>query len=358
MKKRFIRATLAGATGVALATALPASAVDRRVVGAEAAAVCDRAASVTGRDAGAGTVARPFRTVNRLVGSLRPGQSGCLLGGTFVENVVVRRGGSPGRPITLRSAPGTHATLYGILDISRSANDVVIANLRLNGKNSRGRPSPQVNGDRVTFRNNEITNEHTAICLLLGPGFEEYGRAAGVVVVGNRIHDCGRLPATGHDHGIYVEGTVGARIYRNFIYDNADYGIHLYPDANGSDIAYNVIDGNGGGVIFAGERGGNEYRRSYASSNNVVRNNVISNSTARPNVESWWGGPVGTGNVLRSNCLWNTQRPNLSTTRGGFTTSGNVNAKPLFRNRARGDLRLKRGTRCARIVSPPKPRSS
>ena len=73
-------------------------------------------------------------------------------------------------------------------------------------------------------------------------------------------------PVTGHDHGIYVEGANGVRITNNLIYDNADYGIHLYPDAEGTYVARNVIDGNGGGVIFAGEDSGGEYDRSaYAS---------------------------------------------------------------------------------------------
>lgn len=332
-----------------LALALsPAAAEPRAAPAPSRAAKCNRAASTSGADEAPGTVSRPFRSVERLVRSLRAGQTGCLLGGTFQEDLVIRRGGRPGKPITLRSAPGRRATLVGVLYVSADADDVVLADLRLIGS---GRASPQVNGDRVTFRGNEITNGNRGICLLLGAGFEShYGRARNVLIDRNRIHHCGRLPATGHDHGIYVEGANGVRITNNVIHDNADYGIHLYPDAQGTYIARNIIDGNGGGVIFAGEEAGGEYERDYASSGNVVRNNVISDSRRQHNVESWWGGPVGVRNLATRNCLWNGARGNLSD-QVGFRSAANVVARPRFRNRAAGDYRLKPGTACAKILA-------
>ena len=85
----------------------------------------------------------------------------------------------------------------------------------------------------------------------------------------NRIHNCGELPATNHHHGIYVEASDGARITDNWIYDNADRGVQLFPDAQGTYVARNVIDGNGQGIIF-----------SRKSANNVVEHNVISNPVA------------------------------------------------------------------------------
>jgi parallel beta-helix repeat protein len=324
---------LAGAASLAALTASSPAAAPKRAAAPDA-RVCDLTAS------------SPARSVEQLVDRLRPGQVGCLRG-AFEEDVVIDRGGTPGRPITLRSAPGVRAKIVGVLDISSSANDVVITGLRLHG---RGRASPQVNGDRVVFRDNEITNGHRGICLLLGAGFEERPelRARNVTIDHNRIHNCGRLPAGGHDHGIYVEGTNGVRITGNVIYDNADYAVHLYPDAQGTYIARNIMDGNGGGVIFAGEKAGGEYQRDYASANNVVRNNVISNSREYHNIESWWGGPTGAGNAATRNCLWNGADGNVSE-QVGFRASRNVVARPSFRRRSRGDFRLKPGSVCARI---------
>jgi parallel beta-helix repeat protein len=340
--KRSLHASAAALTLLAIVLASSAAPT------ASAETTCTRFASTSGSNSNPGTAAAPHRTVQFLVSRLQPGETGCLRSGEFSENVSIGRGGNPGRPIVLTSAPGERATLLGTLSIGDGANDVVVAALVLNGRNSNGRPSPIVNGDRVTLRENEITNEHTAICVLLGPGFESAPeRALDPVVERNRIHDCGRLPARGHDHGIYVEGTTNARIVDNAIYDNADYGIHLYPDGDGSTIAHNVIDGNGGGLIFAGERAGGEYSNGYASDRNVVEHNVITNNSQRNNIESWWGGPVGEGNIARGNCLWNGRPANLDDSAGGFTHPDNAIVDPLYTNRAAKDFRLAPRSPCA-----------
>ena len=50
----------------------------------------------------------------------------------------------------------------------------------------------------------------------------------------NRIHDCGVLPAENHHHGIYIEASDDARVIDNWIYDNADRGVQMFPDSQGS----------------------------------------------------------------------------------------------------------------------------
>ena len=111
-----------------------------------------------------------------------------------------------------------------------------------------------------------------------------------------RIHDCGLLPANNHEHGIYLSYAESTQILDNVIFDNADRGIQLYPDAQHTVVRGNVIDGNGEGIIFSGVGG-------TASSDNVVENNVITNSRIRHDVESWYPDVVGTGNVVRNNCV-------------------------------------------------------
>jgi parallel beta-helix repeat protein len=256
-----------------------------------------------------------------------------------VENVTIRRGGRPGARITLRSAPGSRAEIDGVLYVADTANDVAIRWLTLNGKNSARVPSPQVNGDRVVFSHNRVTNGHTAICFAIGGAFEDYGRAVGTLIARNRIYRCGRLPATNHDHGIYVEGARGTRIVNNYIYENADWGIHLYPDAQGSRIVHNTLWGNGRGLIFAGESSGGEYRNSYASNNNYAAYNIIANSRRGYNVESYWGGPIGTGNLATRNCLWRGALGNIGPTIG-FRATYNRVAPPRFVSASTGNFRL------------------
>ena len=182
--------------------------------------------------------------------------------------------------------------MLGRLTSPTTANNVVVQQLDLDGRNADNLPSPTVNGDDAVFRDNDVTNRHTTICFLLGS--REYGRARGTVIERNRIHNCGELPPTNHHHGIYVEASDGARITDNWIYDNADRGVQLFPDAQRTYVARNVIDGNGQGVVFSRE-----------SANNVVENNVISNPVVRYNLEDF--ELVGRGNVARRNCLWSTR---------------------------------------------------
>ena len=174
------------------------------------------------------------------------------------------------------------------------------------------------------------------------------GRPAdGARLLDNRIHDCGRLPATNHDHGIYVVSAAKFRIAGNVIYDNADRGVQLYPDAQRGVIARNVLDGNGSGVIFGGDE-------SSASGGNRVELNVIANSRLRWNVEQSWAGEAGRGNVVRGNCVHAPDRRavygqagGIAPPGGGFLAFGNRVAAPLYVDRRAKDFRLRRQSPCA-----------
>jgi hypothetical protein len=306
---------------------------------------CDRVAATNGSDANAGTPFAPYRNAQKLADSLAVGQRGCFRSGTFsLNNVIeVRRPG-----ITLTSFPGERATLRGELKIEKGADRVTVSDLNLDGRSSYNL-GPMVFAADSAFRNLDVTNYNTGICFILGAADAAYGRAVRTVIEDSRIHNCGVLPPHNSDHGIYVEHSDGAIIRHNWIYDNADRGIQLYPDAQGTQIYGNVIDGNGEGVIFSGDAAG-------ASNNNWVRNNAISNSKVRWNVESYWDGHVGTGNVVRDNCLWATNSESYYRDRGGvmspsgYTVSGSVIADPLYVSRFWKDFRLQAGSPCASIV--------
>ena len=104
----------------------------------------------------------------------------------------------------------------------------------------------------------------------------------------NRIHGCGRTGKLAHL--IYVTHSQGAVIRNNLLVGNGGgWAVHLYPDADGTLVEGNVIDSNEGGVIFAGDGGGD------TSDRNVVRENVITNSAPtlehRRLLERRSGGP-------------------------------------------------------------------
>jgi parallel beta-helix repeat protein len=309
---------------------------------------CDKVAAPTGSDSAAGTADAPYRTAQQLADGLQAGQTGCLRAGTYDEDLRVGHGGRDGAPLTLRSYPGERARIVGRLWIARGSDYVTVASLDLSGVNPEYTlPSPTVNAYNATFVDDDVSNNHTAICFVLGSS--SYGRAKNTVIARNRIHDCGVLPAANHDHGIYVAEADDTKILGNVIYDNADRGVQLYPDAQRTVIQGNIIDGNGVGVIFSGDGGA-------TSNDNDVEFNVITNSNVRNNVESWYpdGNPIGTGNVLRNNCVSGGVRDNGNGAIGdqiGFSASANLKVDPRYANRAAKDFTLPAGSACAALVA-------
>jgi parallel beta-helix repeat protein len=315
---------------------------------AAAAAPCDRIASPTGSDAAAGTEAAPFKTAQTLADALLAGQTGCLRAGTYGGGITFRRGGTAGAPLTLRPYPGEAATVQGLVWVSKTAPWVVVEGLYLNGRGI-GHPSPTINAADVTFRSNDVTNDNTGICFLLGdPASGGYGRADRAVIERNKIHNCGQLPATNYHHGIYLEATSGSRVEGNWIYDNADFGVHLYPDADRTTVRGNVIDGNGKGLTISGDSG-------WASDGNTIEGNAITDSKLRFNVEAWWpkGNPVPAGNLVAGNCLragpvdWYDNGGIDMEVDAAFTLQANSTvSNPGYADRAGKDFRLTSASSC------------
>jgi parallel beta-helix repeat protein len=228
------------------------------------------------------------------------------------------------------------ATISGFIEIADTANYVTISKLTINGSSSL-QNTVQVWGDRAKIVGNDINGGHSSSsqnCIFLG--HPSYGIAYNALIDHNRIHDCG---ASGHGHGIYAAASEYARIRKNNVYDNAGWGIQLYPDARSSQITENVIDGNGrGNIIFAGDA-------SHASSVNRVLYNILSNPVEGYNLNSYWEAPVGADNVAERNCLWPPDRDRTAS-QEGFIARRNLVANPHFVNRAHRDFRLRAASPC------------
>jgi hypothetical protein len=109
-------------------------------------------------------------------------------------------------------------------------------------------------------------------------------------------------------------------------------------------VARNVIDGGRdtvrGGIVI----GGDDDR---ASRGNVVERNVITH-TPWAGVYSYWSGGTGRGNVVRDNCMWDTE--DSVDDRGGLIVRDNAVADPRFRDRTGGDYRLGGDSRCRGVL--------
>ncbi len=313
------------------------------------AAACDRVADPFGSDAAAGTATAPFRTAQRLAMSLDPGETGCLRSGTYADEVSgtyvlnIKRSGTPGAPITIRSVPGERATLRGIVQVPNGYHDIVVEDLDIDGRRLPPNESTsiQIQAEDVTLQDNTITNQGQAICIVLGA--HGWGRAIRTVVQRNVFHDCG-APGNKLEHSVYVAEADGTLITDNIMLRSGGYGVHLYPDAHDTTVSHNVMVGGGGGVIFAGEG-------DAASSDSLVEKNVITDSLKYSAVRSFWGGTaVGTSNFARDNCVIRNKTVQVDIANQGFTPTNNIIADPGFRDPAAGDYRMAAGSPCLNVV--------
>lgn len=333
--------------GVAVATVITTIAISPLPAAAVDPAECDRVASPRGSDSrGSGSVKRPFRTPQRLIDSLRPGQTGCFRGGRYrfsLARIATRR-------ITLTSYRGENVTLHGSIKIVPPGSGSTIAGMRLNGKGGESDIGPKIYADNVVIRNNRITNRHSDICILVA---RFYSRPAprNVVIAHNRVYGCGELPSTNLDHGIYLSAGVGTVVADNLIYDNADRGIQIYPAPRRTQIVGNVINGNGDGIVITGSE-------ATAPTETAIHGNVISNSRLSWNVRSGPSGRTGRRNVVTGNCVYAGRGYSPFKANGGierpsrnFTAASNVIAKPGYRKPAAGDLGLHPNSRCLAVYT-------
>jgi hypothetical protein len=310
---------------------------------ASAAGSCDRVASPAGSNKAAGTVRRPYRTAQKLIDSLSPGETGCLRAGTYAQaGLSFSHGGRSGAPLTLTSYPGERATVSGgTVEIPSGSNHVTIGRLNIDGSAVADATIFVLSFD-VVIKDSDITNRNAGTqCLILGGN--GWGGASGRVTIRrNRIHNCGRFSTGDQEHAIYFENTTETRVIESEFWGTAGFAIHLYPNARRTLVAHNVIDGNRYGVIVAGDD-------HYASSNNTIAYNLITNTSLGYNLGSWWGGAIGSANHAHHNCVYNGQQGDVGF-RNGLTVVNTVKADPLYRDRANHDYRLSATSRCLAAV--------
>jgi Right handed beta helix region len=298
---------------------------------------CSLFASPGGTDSAHGAARAPFRTAQRLADALRAGQTGCLETGTYAGYLRITHGGRSSARLTIRSIPGAVAIVLGRVWIRAGSDYVTIQGLHIvggpaavgcAGTQCPNVPTVAVNNSSATLEDNNITNQHSSICVAIGSAL--WGTAHRAVVEGNTIHGCGALPATNFEHGIYVGDAVETVIRSNYIYDNADRGIQLFPHAERTLVEGNVIDANGEGILIGGTG-------ADPTAGSLIEHNLITNSRIGANVESFFPGgpPRAIANRVADNCLYG---GHVGSALGGvvgagvgYSTSRNLIANPHYR---------------------------
>ena len=314
------------------------------------AAACDRVAAPSGSDSAAGTESAPFRTAQKVVDEVRPGQTGCLRGGTYTNaadgEYVMRfsRGGRAGERITIRSYPGERALLKGTVYLPEEAPHVTLAAMDFVGT-GRMNAVKVYTSDFILEDSSVTTAGRPYSCLMMSAGDRTDAPAARPIIRRNTFRECGSTRGgSNKDHAIYAAQVRDGVIEDNLIVRPAAYAIQLYPAAKRTHVARNVVDGGGsnrGGIVVGGED-------DRVSTANVIEHNVLA-FAAWHGVTTYWPERVGAANVVRENCIWQADS-GMFREKSGLQTSGNIEADPGFADRAAGDYRLSPDSRCASLV--------
>jgi hypothetical protein len=293
-----------------------------------------------------GSLAHPFGSAQALVKALGPGQTGCLEPGAYrLQNeLFFTRSGRAGGGITLAGYPSRRATLAGgYVEITHGANYVVLRGLHIDTAHA-GQVGVQILGSHDALLFSNVTNHNTHYsCIILGSD-TGYGQASQTLIEGDTIHQCGYDPSDPYeDHGVYVDNSVGAIIENNVFWGMPyGWGVQLYPHSVGTKVLRNIIVDNRQGMVFGGDQ-------TYTSSGNLLAHNIITSLTGY-DVESYWGGAVGTNNLAEYNCLYTTHATEIQRPSKGFVAMHNLIAQPQYVNPADHNYALKHTSPCRTLI--------
>ena len=300
---------------VACAAALMLWAVPAALSSTDASLVnCSLYASPSGSDSsGDGSLGSPLQSVGKLDSSLRPGQTGCLMAGSYGSTsslIKLDNDGSPGNQITITSFPGETAVVQGWVDIEGSYT--TLSHLSIDGSNTfytqvrdgTSCPAPVSQPLVIAGQNDvlEFVDYYQSVASLRGNGIGIgfWGDADNTVIRYSKIHDVGQCEA--YDHLIYLSHGNNVQIYDNWLYnDPHGRGVQLYPAPSNARVFDNVIDHAGEGFVIGNEAGD-------TVSGNQIYNNVVTNSTGLPTenipgqaIHDLFVGTPGTGNSFHDN---------------------------------------------------------
>jgi Right handed beta helix region len=305
-------------------------------------AVCSRVASPVGSDRANGSRRSPYRSLRRLMESLRPGMVGCLRRGNYGSQSTFNdfeRSGTSSARITLRNYPGERATVRGYTAIDGSY--VTFAHLKIDNTNTvRFGHSCGGRYESLTLAGSNIVLDHNVIT-----ASDLSHSANGMYVTGdnetirfNKIHHVGACQR--FDHGIYVATSHNFNIEFNWIYDcRAGWGIQLFPNATNGRIRHNTIDGCGAGITISGSG-------DKTSRDNKIDHNLITNSVGFPtNKGTAIAGCCSDspyGNLVTGNIFWRNAGGSFDNSVGrSYVARDNVSANPRYVNRVAKDFRVR-----------------
>jgi chitodextrinase len=279
-------------------------------------------------------------TLDTQVNDPAKGSVVCLHGGGYSNSSAwthFTRSGTATTPLVVKSYPGETATIHGQIGIDSSYFKLVDLNINHFNTVSGGTVDCVSNtiggafilaGSNITLDHDDIyTSPRTYNGLPVSFNLFVQSSVGHETITHNKIHDAGgcKTRLNGYDHGVYVGHGSGTVVDHNWIYnDQFGSGIQVYPDASGTRVFSNVIDGSVYGVGICSTGNDNDFY------NNVVINSIGGTSGSGPGAMISGCGPQGgsTGNEVYNNDQWN--NPGGLGSVSGITYSDNISADPGF----------------------------
>jgi len=212
--------------------------------------------SPSGSDSNAGTESAPWRTVQKAIDSLAPGDTALIRGGSYGSADCVGSadsGSASGGYVTLKAYPGENPVLSAAADgvLYINCDYLRVEGLKIAGPGAVG--GTLVYGVEPSHHVELIGNEITgSVCqgTYLDEGTHHYS------IVRNRIHDNGTSACDRQAHGIYLEGN-DHLVASNVIYNHPEgFGVQIYDKGLRSLVTGNTITHSGHGGIVCGGSGG------------------------------------------------------------------------------------------------------
>jgi hypothetical protein len=290
--------------------------------------------AATGSDANPGTLRRPWRTIQKALDTLHPGQVAYVRRGVYPEWSNFERSGRRRGRITLRNYPGEHPRVTGRLRIRGS--HLTVRGLHFIGRTASNPDDYLIylyGGDHVVIAANELERGYKSAIYVGEP--DDYARD--LRLIGNYIHDNGKAPErVWRAHGLYCGHCRGGVVANNVFDHNLAWNLQIYPDARDMLITQNtIVHAGASGIMVGGDA-------EWASRGIRIVNNILAYN------HSWGvqtyseGGPTPTGTVARRNLFYANGTAPIRSVLGGLTVSGSVFGRPRFRGPL--DYRLRAGS--------------